>query len=94
MLDLRSCTRGFFSSCDKQGLLFVAVHGLLTACGVQTLRGRASVALAHGPSRFSACGILPDQGSDPCFPHWQMDSLPLGRWGSPLFLSLNWGEEC
>ena len=24
-----------------------------------------------------ACGILPDQGLNPCLPHWQADSLPL-----------------
>ena len=30
VLDLRCCTRAF-SSCGQQGLLFVAVHGLLIA---------------------------------------------------------------
>ena len=30
MLDLRCCVRAFFS-CREQGLLFVAVHGLLIA---------------------------------------------------------------
>lgn len=25
---------------------------------------------------------LPDQGSNPCILHWQVDSLPLGRQGS------------
>uniref|UniRef100_A0A8C9CN00 Ribosomal protein S4 X-linked n=1 Tax=Phocoena sinus TaxID=42100 RepID=A0A8C9CN00_PHOSS len=30
-----------------------------------------------------AHGILPDQGSNPCPPHWQADSQPLRHQGSP-----------
>ena len=30
------------------------------------------------------CEIFPDQGSNPCLPHWQADSLPLSPQGSPL----------
>ena len=29
-------------------------------------RRAGSVAVAHGPSRSAACGIFPDQGSNPC----------------------------
>ena len=29
-----------------------------------------------------ACGIFPDQGSNPCLLHWQADSLPLDHQGS------------
>ena len=29
-------------------------------------RGAGSVIVAHGPSCSAACGILPDQGSNPC----------------------------
>ena len=29
-----------------------------------------------------ACGILLDQGSNPCLLHWQADSLPLSHQGS------------
>ena len=37
--------------------------------------GRAgSVVVAHGLSCSAACGIFPDQGSNPCPPHWQTDS--------------------
>ena len=32
----------------------------------------------------AACGIFPDQGSDPYPAHWQVDSLTLGNQGSPL----------
>ena len=37
----------------------------------------------HGLSRSMAFGILPDQGSNPCILHWQVDSLPLSHQGSP-----------
>ena len=47
-------------------------------------RRAGSVAVAHGPSRSAACGILPDQGSNPCRLHWQADSQPLRHQGSPL----------
>ena len=43
-----------------------------------------SVVVAHGPSCSVACGIFPDQGSNPCPLHWQADSQPLRRQGSPL----------
>ena len=29
------------------------------------------------------CGIFPDQGSNLCPLHWQVDSYPLHHWGSP-----------
>ena len=43
-----------------------------------------SVAVAHGLSCSAACGILPDQGSNPCPLHWQADSQPLRHQGSPV----------
>ena len=46
---------------------------------------RAGLAIvAHGPSCSTACGILPDQGSNLCPLHWQADSQPLRHQGSPL----------
>ena len=52
-------------------------------------RRTGSVAVAHGPSCSAACGILPDQGSNPCPLHWQAESQPLRHQGSPggFFLS-------
>ena len=51
VLGLRCCTRAF-SSCGEQGLLFIAVHGLLivvtSRCEAQALGARASVVVAHG----------------------------------------------
>ena len=46
-------------------------------------RRTGSVIVAHGPSCSAACGIFPDQGSDPCPLHWQADSQPLRHQGSP-----------
>ena len=49
--------------------------------------GRAgSVVVAHGLSCSAACGIFPDQGSNPCPLHWQADSQPLRHQGSPVYL--------
>ena len=42
-----------------------------------------SAIVAHGPSRSTACGIFPDQDSNPCPLHWQADSQPLRHQGSP-----------
>ena len=47
-------------------------------------RRAGSVIVAHGPSCSAACGILPDQGSNPCPLHWQADSQPLRHQGSPF----------
>ena len=46
-------------------------------------RRAGSAVVAHGPSRSAACGILPDQGSNPCPLHWQADPQPLRHQGSP-----------
>ena len=48
-------------------------------------RCAGSVVVAHGPSCSAACGIFPDQGSNPCPLHWQADSQPLRHQGSPQF---------
>ena len=47
----------------------------------------SSVVVAHGPSCSAACGMFPDQGSNPCPLHWQADSQPLRRQGSPSYTS-------
>ena len=52
-----------------------------SCCGARVLGSRASVVaeagsvvVAHGLSCSVACGIFPDQGSNPCPLHWQVDS--------------------
>ena len=49
-------------------------------------RRAGSVVVAHGPSCSAACGIFPDQGSNPCPLHQQADSQPLRHQGSPCYL--------
>ena len=46
-------------------------------------RCAGSVVVAHGLSCSAACGILPDQGSNPCRLHWQADPQLLRHQGSP-----------
>ena len=46
-------------------------------------RRAGSAVVAHGPSCSAACGILPDQGPNPCPLHRQADSQPLRHQGSP-----------
>ena len=47
-------------------------------------RCAGSVVVAHGLSCSTACGIIPDQGSNPCPLHWQADSQPVRHQGSPV----------
>ena len=47
-------------------------------------RRAGSAGVVHGPSCSAACGIFPDQGSNPCPLHWQADSQPLRHQGSPV----------
>ena len=48
--------------------------------------------MVHGLSCSAACGIIPDQGSNPCPLHWQVDSQPLCHQGSPRDIVLNLGH--
>ena len=80
--------------------VFVSVRGLSTAAasgghsstrcaGLSLsrpllLRSAGSAVVVHGPSCSAACGILPDQGSNPCPLDWQADSQPLRHQGSPM----------
>ena len=70
---------------------------------LQSMGSRApgSIVVAHGLSFSAACGIFPDQGSNLCPLHWQVDSLPLSRQGSPkcvifkyLLCAGPWAEHC
>ena len=67
----------------------VAEHGLqdtqvsvVAAPGVQST---GSVVVVLELSCSAACGIFPDQESNPCLLHWQADSSPLSHQGSPGF---------
>ena len=94
-----SCGKqGPLSSCGAQ-----ASHWDGFSCrGARTLGCRPSVvvalglsscgswALEHRLSCSMACGIFPDQRSNWCLPHCQVDSLPLDHQGSPIHAYLNW----
>ena len=67
----------------------VAAHGL-GSCDMRALECTGSVALVRGLSCSSACGIFPDQGSNLCLLHWQVDSSPLSHQGSPGLLFFKW----
>ena len=51
--------------------LLIAVASVVTE---HQLRVQASVGTVHGLTCPKACGILPDQGSNPYPLHWQVDS--------------------
>ena len=78
--------RRLFSSCGKQTLRRGARASHcsgFSCCGTRALGMQASVVVAHRPSSSAACGIFPDQGSNPRSLHWQADSQPLRHQGSP-----------
>ena len=77
------CCVWALSSCGEQGLLSPAVMlGLLLLQSTDTrVRGLDSV--ARGLSCPEVGGIFPDQGSNPCPLHWQVDCQPLDHQGSP-----------
>ena len=71
-----------------RGLSRAAVHGgtLRCMCGPAAsheLQSAGSADVAHGFCSSAACGILPDQGLNPCTLHWEADSCPLYHQGSP-----------
>ena len=74
-------------SCSKRGPPLIVVRGPLTiaASPLRSTGSRraGSATVAHGPSCSAACGIPPDQGSNPCPLHRQADSQPLRHLGSP-----------
>ena len=76
------------------GLLLVAGAPLAVEHGLQgtgaaavvapRLQSTGSVVMVPWLSCLTACGIFLDQGSSPCLPHWQVDSLPLNHQGAFL----------
>ena len=51
--------------------------------------GAQALVMAHGLSCPMAFGIFLDQGSNPCFLHWQVDSSLLSHQGSPDSVTFN-----
>ena len=80
---------GGFSCCGAWALDVWA--SVVVARGLQST---VSVVVVHGLSCSAACGILPDQGSNPCPLHWQVDLQPLHHQGSPTSLFIVRRKEC
>ena len=62
--------------------LLVSPRGGFSCCGARALE-QGSVIVVHGLSCPVACGIFPDQGSNPCPLCWQADSQLLDHLASP-----------
>ena len=75
-----------------QALQLRCVGSVVVAPGLQST---GLVLVAHEYSCSVACGVFPDQGSNPSLLHWQADALPLSYQGSPglrflgVFLNLS-----
>ena len=90
VLGLRFCARAP-SSCSKRGPLLIDSSSWCAGLSPSRplplwstgSRRAGSAIVAHGPSCSTACGILPDQGSNPRPLHRQADSQPLRHQGSP-----------
>ena len=74
-----------FSAFGEWGPSPAAVCGLLTAVASlgaeHGLQSTGSVVVVHGLSCSKTRGIFPDQGSNLCPLHWQVDSYPLYHQG-------------
>ena len=66
-------------------LLLWSTGSRASLAAARGLRSSGSQALEHRLSSCcsKACGIVPDQGSNPRLLHWQADSLPLSHQRSP-----------
>ena len=88
-LGLGYCAQSF-SSCSERGQLFHGTRAShcrgfsfqstgsryagFSSCSSQALEPVGSVVVVHGLSCSLACGIFPNQGSNPCSLRWQADS--------------------
>ena len=92
MLGLRG-SLGFSLVAARGGCSPVAVHRLLIAVSslveLGLLEVWASAVEAYRLSCSMACGIFPDQASNPCLLHCQADSLSPRHQGSPQIVFLN-----
>ena len=80
-----------FSCCRAQALRCVA-------SAVSPGLWNAGSVVAHGLSCSVASVISPDQGSNPCLLHWQVDSYPLSYQGNSIISFQNlqaefWGQS-
>ena len=90
VLGLRCCTRAF-SSCGEGATLcrgaWASHCGGFSCCRARALGTRASVVVTHGLSCPVACGIFPNQGTNPALAGGFLTTAPLGK---PLPLCVYW----
>ena len=89
-----ACTPAFSSCLPYSGVtlqLWCSASHCLWFLVLQSVssRARGLSTVVHRLSHSATCGIFPDQGSNPCPLHWQVDSLPLSHQGSPRGIDLN-----
>ena len=86
------CCTQVFSSCSEQGPLFVVMCVLLIVVASYAAehgcQGTGAILGVHWLSCTEACGIFPDQGSNPCPLQRLVDSYPLHHQGSPSHIIL------
>ena len=68
VLDLRCCSSFSLAAVHR---LLIATASLVAEHGLQ----KTASIVVHGLCCPVACGIFPDQGSNLCLLHWQVDSL-------------------
>ena len=90
-----SLLRGLLSSCGASWwrLCCSLVWAPRCVASVDAPLYTASVVVALGLGCSAACGILPDQGSNPGLLHWQVGSLPLSHKEGPVMLFLSVHSE-
>ena len=77
------CFARAFSRCGEWGYFSLWCMGF-SLWWLLLLWSTGSVVVAHRLSCSMACRIFPDQGSNPCTLHWQVDSYPLHHQASPV----------
>ena len=92
LLGFCHCAR-VFSSYGKQGLLSSSVAQAAYCSGFSCDRTQTGGLRSCGTqAQFTAaCGILLDQGPNPCPLRWQADCSPLGHQGGP-YISISLGS--
>ena len=81
------------SSCQRDSVKIESGNISFWSKSTSSSQSVGSVAVVHGLNCSEACGIFPDQGSNPCLLHWQVDSLPLSHQGFNFLFHLAPGED-
>ena len=97
VLGLCCCTRAFSMGTRRAAHARrkqLVCRGAPRSCSSWALMSGGSAVVAHGLRRSVAYGTFPDQGSNLCPLHQQLDSYPLDRQGSPVLCFLKFIYLC